>query len=64
MNTDLIWNELTKTGRAAVVGNTFRSQLLDEAREEGVRLEFRDRVTGGTVIYLRRQAYFTGQYIT
>jgi len=59
MNTDLIWNELTKTGRAAVVGNTFRSQLLDEAREEGVRLEFRDRVTGGCVVYIRRRRSYT-----
>jgi hypothetical protein len=58
MNTDHIWNDIAVNGQC-VLGFTvlqdLRDQLLDEAMEEGVRLEFRRRETGGTVIYLRRQ---------
>jgi hypothetical protein len=54
MNTDTIWNELAVSGRSVVGSDALRYQLLDEASDEGVRLEFRQRVTGGTVVYLRR----------
>lgn len=54
MNTDTIWNELAVSGRSVVDSDALRYRLLDEASDEGVRLEFRQRVTGGTVVYLRR----------
>jgi hypothetical protein len=77
MNTNGIWNELAETGRASIetvsafdrnrefiIPYDLRQQLQNEARKEGVRLEFRVRKTGGACVYLRRQAYYTGQYIT
>lgn len=53
-NTDIIWSELAETGKSYTVNfdNELRNLLLSQAKQEGVRLNFKQSTADKEVFYI------------